>query len=75
MVNQDIKCEICGRHRHWKDTGVESAKGEIHGVPVSRHVTHCGDTGCKEKARIEADQFAARWPVVGAAPLQLPGPR
>lgn len=62
MVNQnEIRCEMCGTLRPWRDTGVESAKAAIHGVPVSRNVAHCGDIECKARARAEADNFAVRW--------------
>ncbi len=57
----ELRCEVCGRLRPFKEISVASARAVVLDVPVTRNVNHCwDDIDCADKARGKAQDLANR---------------
>lgn len=60
VVNQQLRCEVCGRLRDHRDISVLVLRGCTHAVPFARNVAHCYDDGdCRVGAHILGVEFLA----------------
>lgn len=60
--DRQLRCEVCGRLRDFRDIALCTVKGIIKEEPVTRNVPHCyDDIACRDQARVMADEFVQKF--------------